>query len=371
MGCVYRRGRFWWVKYSRNGRAYCETSGSEKKEDATTLLRLREGDIARGAPVTSKVGRLRFDEARDDFVNERRINGHGSMKKLEARIENHLTPFFGRRRMADITTPLIRTYVAERMTEAIVSKPGHAPKTRPPASHATINRELTILKRMFSLAIEAGKLLQRPYIPMLKEDNVRTGFFEVDAFNAVRRNLPEELRPVVTFAYITGWRVNSEVLPLEWRQVDLKAGEVRLDPGSTKNREGRVFPLTVELRALLEERRRLTTQIEQADRMIIPWVFFRMAANGRRGKKSPKRIRSFGKAWKTACRKAGCPGRIPHDLRRTAVRNIVRASVPERVAMQMTGHKTRSVFERYNIVSEGDLLAAAQRLDAHLESHSG
>ena len=77
-----------------------------------------------------------------------------------------------------------------------------------------------------------------------------------------------------------------------------------------------------------------------------------------------KRITTFIKAFRAACTKAGCPGRIPHDLRRTAVRNLVRAGIPERVAMQMTGHKTRSVFERYNIVSECDLVEAAKKLNA-------
>lgn len=150
---------------------------------------------------------------------------------------------------------------------------------------------------------------------------------------------------------------------MEWRQVDLQTGMVRLDPGTTKNREGRVFPLTTELRALLEARREATKDLERIHGQIIPWVFFRLVSKGRGGQKVPEPIRAFGKVWKSACQKGGCPGRIPHDLRRTAVRNMVRAGIPERVAMQLTGHKTRSVFERYNIVSQGDLLNAARLLE--------
>jgi len=143
--------------------------------------------------------------------------------------------------------------------------------------------------------------------------------------------------------------------------VDFKAGEIRLDPEATKNREARVFPMTDDLRRLLEplhaeyEARRKAGQLS-------PWVFVRMVAKGRRGPKQPRPIIAFTKAWRNACRSAGCPGRIPHDLRRTAVRNMVRRGVPERVAMQLAGHKTRSVFDRYNIVSEGDLRTAAHQL---------
>lgn len=177
----------------------------------------------------------------------------------------------------------------------------------------------------------------------------------------VLAQLPAALQPVIQFAYITGWRIPSEVLPLEWRQVDFAAGEVRLDPEATKNRSGRVFPLTDDLRALLlalhgEHQRR------KQHGQIVPWVFVRLVAKGRRGPKSPKRILTLTKAWNAACRAAGCPGRIPHDLRRTAVRNMIRRGVPERVAMQLAGHKTRSVFDRYNVVSAGDLRTAAQQL---------
>ena len=112
-----------------------------------------------------------------------------------------------------------------------------APDSR--VSNGEINRELTALKRSFNLAIQAGKLLQKPHIPFLKEDNVRVGFFERDQFLAVLARLPEPVQPAATFAYITGWRIDGEVLSLEWRQVDFGADEVRLDPGKTKNGEGR------------------------------------------------------------------------------------------------------------------------------------
>ena len=238
-----------------------------------------------------------------------------------------------------------------------------SPAVTKSVSNGEINRELTVLKRMFTLAMQAGKILHRPHIPMLAEDNVRTGFFEREQFESVRSHLPADLQPVITFAYITGWRIASEVLPMEWRHVDFKADEVRLDPGTTKNKEGRVFKMTAQLRELLKDQERRRDENKKKGH-ICPSVFFRMVAEERGGEKKPQAIVSLNKAWAAACRAAGCPGRIPHDLRRTAVRNMVRAGVPERVSMKLTGHKTRSVFERYNIVSDGDLSTAAALLDS-------
>lgn len=173
--------------------------------------------------------------------------------------------------------------------------------------------------------------------------------------------LREPVRPAATFAYITGWRIDSEVLPLEWRQVDFGAGEVTLDPGKTKNGEGRTFPMTRELREGLEQQRAITENLQRQLKIVCPRVFHR----------SGRPIKSFRVAFRTACREAGCPGRVLHDFRRTAVRNLVRAGIQERVPMQMTGHKTRSVFERYNIVSAGDLREAARRLDIAAGTISG
>ncbi len=375
MGQLRKRGGVWWIRYYRAGKRHEESSGSAKKGVAVDLLRLREGDVAKGVPVSAKIGRLRFEEAAQDVIHDYTTNGKRSLRVLERRIEKHLTPYFGGRRMASITTADVRAYVAARQAQTVMTKKGYelkrkdgsvvtvAPQERETGapSNAEINRELTTLKRIFVLAVQSGKLLHRPHIPLLREDNVRTGFFEPEQYASVVAHLPDHLRPVIEFAYITGWRIASEVLPLEWRQVDLQAGEVRLDAGTTKNREGRVFPLTDDLRTLLEQQHAEHLTLKKAGQLV-PWVFWRMVAQGRGGTKAPRRMTSFTKAWKTACVNAGCPGRIPHDLRRTAVRNMVRRGVPERVAMKLTGHKTASVFQRYNIVSDGDLRTAAMQL---------
>jgi integrase len=362
MGELRKRGKVWFIRYRRNGVRYEESSRSQSKQTAIDLLKIREGDIAKGVPVTAKIARLRFEEAAADLVTEYTVNARRSLDELQRRLTKHLTPYFVGRRMASITTSDVNNYIAHRQRVGIIAVRGPRKDERVgDVSNAEINRELTTLKRIFVLAMQAEKLLRRPHIPLLEERNVRQGFFELEALQAVLAALPAPLRPVIEFAYITGWRVPSEVLPLQWRQVDFSAGEVRLDPETTKNRDGRVFPMTDDLRTLLQAQLEIHTALKKAG-TIVPWVFFRMVAKGRRGPKQPRPILAFTKAWKAACLAAGCPGRIVHDLRRTAVRNMIRRGVPERVAMQLAGHRTRSVFDRYNVVSAGDLRTAAQQL---------
>ena len=146
-------------------------------------------------------------------------------------------------------------------------------------------------------------------------------------------------------AFTFGWRF-SEVLNLRVEQVNVAGGTIRLYPGETKNDEGRVVVMTDRVRRLLEP---CITGKNAGD-----YVFTR--ENG-------KRVKDFRGAWKKVCEKAGVPELLFHDLRRTAVRNMVRSSIPERVAMQISGHKTRSIFDRYNIVSERDLRDAARAME--------
>jgi integrase len=235
-------------------------------------------------------------------------------------------------------------------------------------SNASINRELAALKRMFHLGAECTppKVAMVPHIPMLKELNVRKGFFEHGEYLAVKETSPDYLKPIIAFGYHSGWR-RTEILDLTWDRVDLREGIVRLDPGETKNEEGRTNHLNEELmsefKALLSKRR-----------PDCPYVFHR---DGRP-------IRDFRGAWDSACIKAGLfevvkdengnesnkPSKTFHDFRRTAIRDMIRSGVSERVAMKISGHKTRSVFDRYNIVSDQDLKEATIKKQAYHQNQA-
>jgi integrase len=227
MGMVYRRKRTWWIKFYVNGKAQYESSRSTKKTVAQKLLARREGPIAEGkVPLFFRFDRVTFKELAEDLLREYRLNARG-VKRAELSVTTHLLKYFGLFRAVQVTTQLIRDYTDRRLGE------GAAP--------ATVNRELAALKRMFNLGARSTPIrVERvPYVPMLKEDNVRKGFFEHEEYLAVRDVIQENLKDIIEFGYKTGWRV-SEITGLTWTQVDLKEGIVRLEVGETKNDEGRI-----------------------------------------------------------------------------------------------------------------------------------
>jgi integrase len=338
-GTLRLRGSIWWVRYKVKGKCYEESSGATDRRKAEKLLARREAELGLGHFVAPDVKRTTVVDLAQMLRDDYRVNGRRSLRRAETSL-THLLAYFGGARAITVTADRIAAYIRDRQDE------GAAP--------ATIRNELAALKRMFTLGLRAGKVTQRPHIPAIQVSNARAGFFEPRDFTALVAALPEDLQGVVTFAYCTGWRIPSEVLPLTWAQVDFRAGVVRLEPRSTKNDEGRTFPFDAlpELAALLRAQRERTTALERATGRVLPHVFHR----------DGQPIRYFRRAWLSACRRAGLVGMIPHDFRRTAVRNLVRAGVPERVAMQLTGHKTRSVFDRYNIVNERDLRDGVSRL---------
>jgi len=349
MGRIFKRGSTYWIAYFHRGQEIRESSHSTKEGDARRLLKKRLGEIGRGRLVGPAEERVMFDEIAAEFVRDYEIKGRRSIRTARERVR-HLTRFFGVDRAIDITTPRIRTFAQSRLAEG--------------AKPATINRDLAALGRMFALAIQGDQLTSKPHIPKLKESSPRQGFFEHEEYLAIRRELPEIYQDILAFGYYSGWR-HGEILTLLWSDVDLAAGVVRLRPEVSKNSEGRVLPLSPPLREVID--RRWGHRAPKA-----PFVFHR----------GGRAVGSWRKTWIAGCVAAGLfrvvkgqsgtertvPTKMFHDLRRTAVRNLIRAGVPERVAMTITGHKTRSVFDRYNIVSEADLRGGADRLASYLSA---
>ncbi|MCZ6719057.1 MAG: site-specific integrase, partial [Gammaproteobacteria bacterium] len=252
----------------------------------------------------------------------------------------HLRRHLGLYRVNAITFDRVSAYKNARLDE------GAAP--------ATVKYELATLRKGLRIAMQSGKLVRVPHMPEIKVENTRSGFFELEEFRAVRAELPPELGPLVEVAYWTGWRIRSELLPMEWSQIDLEAGTMRLEPGTTKNGKGRTFPidLLTQLYGAIKAQREYTERVQRESGRIIPWVFHR----------DGEPIRDMYGAWRAACKRAGLEGKLPHDFRRTAVRNLERAGVSRSAGMQLTGHLTEAVYRRYAITNEADLKDAVAKL---------
>jgi integrase len=334
LGSLFQRGRIWWICYYSNGRRLRESSNSEKETVAVKLLKRRLADAASGKPIGPEVERTTLRDLCGMLENDYTIN-HKSTCSIKAPMA-HLLAYFGPECKArNITSDAITVYIAARQQAG--------------AANATINRSLAALRRAFNLAEIAGKVAVRPHVSMLDEHNARQGFLTHDEFIRLHDALPEDLRDPVAFLYYSGWRV-GEMRSLEWRDVDLSGGVIRLRPENSKSKRGRVLPLRGELRAIIE--RAASRRVPE-----FQGVF-------RRGDGRP--VALFRKSWASACRNAGLGAILVHDLRRCSVRNMIRAGVSEKVAMSISGHRTRSIFDRYNIVTEDDLASALDRVGDHL-----
>ncbi|MCJ7484116.1 MAG: site-specific integrase [Thermodesulfovibrionales bacterium] len=345
MGMLYKRGNVWWLKYYQNGKNIRESSGSKSKMVAERHLKRREGEIAQGKVPSVQFEKTTFDQLVEGLLQDYRINDRKSLDRVEKSVE-HLRGTFSGMKAVQITTPVINEYILSRLNA------GYA--------NATVNRELSALKRMFNLgAQQTPPIVDRvPHFPSLKERNARKGFFEHWEFLALREALPDYLKGCVTFAYKYGWRI-EEITGLRWSQVDRNLGIVRLEVDETKNDDARTIYLDDELKEIFHEQ----WGKRKSAKKILPYVFLNLNGNDR--------LKRFYKTWKKACSDAVISVKVFHDFRRTAVRNMVRSGIPERVAMMISGHKTRCVFDRYNIVNDQDLKLAAQRQSEYLQSLDG
>ena len=342
-GRLFKRGALWWIAYYVNGKERRESSKSDHESDAKRLLKNRMKQIHGGRYTGPEEDRLTVIELLNSLEKHLENKSAKSLKQLQS----HLKPVrrhFALDRAVAITTDRVQRYIDERRSDGKAS--------------ATINREVEGLKQAFNVAVKHGRLSRAPYFPMLREDNTRQGFFEHADFEKFAARLPDPINDVARFAYLSGWR-RGEIVPLKWEAVDRNAREVRLN--TSKNGEGRVLPLDDELWNLIE-RRWVARTVKQEDgtTRLSELVFHRAGAP----------IVDFRKVWDTATAEAKIAPRLFHDLRRTAVRNMVRAGVSQAVAMSISGHKTASMFQRYNVTSTTDRVDALRRTRAHLAAQA-
>jgi integrase len=333
-----------WIKFYRNGRPFRESTGTLDMAEAKRKLKEREGDIAKGHFTGLAGDRLKYDDLAADLRRHYETTGSRDLKEADVRFKP-LAAFFGGYKARVIEPDLVTRYVQKRQAAEV--------------SNGTINRELAVLIKMLRLAYEQNKLARIPKIQKLKEAPPRAGFFEPSDFETVRSHLRPDHQVAVTIAYTYGWRMQSEVLTLPLAQVDVEAGTLRLAPGTTKNGDGRVVYLTPELQGLLVGQIERVKALGKRLGRIIPYLFPHLET-----RLAGQRMKDFRYTWATACKNAGLLGMIRHDFRRSAVRNLSNAQVPQTVAMRITGHKTDAVYRRYCIVSPGDLQEATRKLSA-------
>ena len=342
-GRIFKRGSKFWISYyaPENGQsAERRETGGKTEAEARKLLRQRLREIA-----VHKSGlrpfqgprqeRITADELLQSFERDCEIRGLKGLPQVRSHLK-HIRTFFAMDRALAVTPERLRDYIAARQQE------GAAP--------ATINRELEGLQRAFALALDSGTLSMAPKFPSLPERNARQGFFERGDFYAILANIGDPaIADFCEWFYWTGMRP-GEIRSLTWNCFDRETWTLRLHARDAKTGFGRVIALEGPLREIIERRMR--------DRRFGCDLIFH---------RDGEPVGEFRKRWKRACLLAGLAGKIPYDLRRTAVRNMVRAGVPERVAMMISGHRTRAVFDRYNIVSEKDLREAVSKTVAYVE----
>jgi integrase len=329
----------WWIRYWYRGKQHPERVQPNTEAAAWRLLRQRNAEVLQGRVLVA-AERVTFEDLATLLVNDYIKQGRRSLDTVKRSIV-HLRRFFGLDRAVDITRARCDAYIASRLEAE--------------AKPATVQKELAALGRMFNLALEVDMLTARPHIARLKYKNTRTVSFTDEELDLVLDVLmhgrpatakdPEvkaqpDLVPPILFAGMTAWRMKSDVLTLRWPQVDFGAGTVtRWSRGTSKATDHIVFPFDAlpELAALLKRQREATTALERETGNIVLLVFHR------RGKP----IHSLHAAWRAACRRAGVPGRVPHDLRRTGARAMRALGVDKWDIADLGGWKTVAMVDAY------------------------
>jgi integrase len=333
-GSIRKRGRIFWITYYVNGRAIAESAHTSDKEAASKLLQQRLGEVAAGRIVGPN--KITIADVCRLVVEDYRLRGLRDVNHIEWRIGSHIEPLLGSIQAARFGTAQVKQYIERRRQDG--------------ASNGSINRELAIVRRGFTLGRREDPplIVREPTIPKLDEGDPRQAFLEQEQYERLLDEMPARLKALLVCGYHTGAR-KGELRRIRWEQVDFDAAVIRLSGGQTKGKRPRTLPVYGDMEMWL--RRQQETCPEGC-----PFVF-----HGRL--KRP--VDNHLDGWAEACERAGVPGLLFHDLRRSAVRNMKRSGIQDGVAMAISGHKTRSVFDRYNIVDEGELKSAGESLEEY------
>lgn len=344
-GRVYQRGRRWWLEYWNRGEQFREPGG--KTEDAARKkLRARFREIAGETFAGLKAERVTVAELLDELLAFSENNGKRAAHKMRSHLQA-VRSFFGLSRAVDVTSSTIERYKAQRL------RAGKAP--------ATVNREMEGLRQAFNYAAkQTPPTFPRhrvPHIPLLAVDNVREGYFERADFEALQKHIEDpDVRDFIGWGFRTGMRKGS-IAKLTWDMLDTKSWTLTLPGTITKNKARQVLKLDGEVQTIMERR-------VKARRLDCPLIFHRVS-KGQPGQP----VKDFTLAWRKALKTAGLPaGRLFHDLRRSAVRNLLNAGVDPAVAMKVSGHKTMAMLSRYNVISEQQTAAAFRKTDEYLST---
>ena len=334
-----RKSQTWYLKFYVNVEAVEASTGTTDYEDAVTMLRQKTAAAAQKSySYTDDVDRVVINQLLDLVVEDYRDNKRTSTDDTQKRIDKHLRPFFGSKRATEIGTRLLKEY--RRYREAT----GDA--------EATINKELTWLRRGFKLgARHEPKLVTNvPYFPITDPDNIREGVIPHEKYREIRNSLPPYARLSFVISYHTGAR-KGEIRKLRREMIDWSTSRIELQKKTTKNKTARYLPIYGDM----------GPEIDMAISAADPACPFLIQHEG-------QQVFDFEKSWKTACKAAGLPEALYHDLRRTALTNMIEAGFSEKEAMTVSGHKTRHVFDRYHIVSSRRMRELGQKMAAHLST---
>lgn len=330
----------WYIRYYVHGKPITLAAETDDYDEAVAFLRQKMAGLSREAQYSEHPERVRMHQLFDLVLDFYRLQERRTTYDVECKIESRLRPYFGRMKAQDVTSQAQRRYIDSRRRE------------NPRPQNATINRELAYVRRALKLGAHQDPplVLRVPHFEMLPEDNVREGTLTHDKYRLVREGLPTYARIALVIGYHTGAR-KGEIRQIRIDKIDFRANRIELPARTTKSKKARYLPIYGDMAA------ELSMAVTAAE----PKCAYLIQDEG-------KPVKDWEKAWATACEAAGVPKTLFHDLRRTALTNMVEAGFSEKEAMEISGHKTRSVFDRYHIVSEARLKQLAAKLEQHYQA---